>query len=116
MVDQQLGQLEWEDHPALQSGNGDRDRCFEDGLGSVLQRRVYGRLLVAGGENSSYQCTGVDCSNNWSASLLQRQKGNFSAVEDRQCYSGGIRQQDGRNKVFLVGSTGKRAVAMVSAT
>ena len=36
------------------------ETCLQDGLGSVLQWRFHGRLLVSGRENSSHQCTRID--------------------------------------------------------
>lgn len=67
-------------------------RCLQDRLGSVLQRRFHGRLLVSRRGNSSYRCTGIDCR---SASLFQEQAGDFSALEVGICCRCGIFQQEG---------------------
>ena len=94
MVDQQFGELERKDHSTGNPRDRDRDRCLQDGLGSVLQQRFHERLLVSGRENSSHQCTRINRSNIRSASLLQ---GNFCAVEVGQCYICGVCQQNGRD-------------------
>ena len=116
VVDQQFGELEWEDHSSDNPRDRDRDRCLQDGLGSVLQWRFHGRLLVSGRENSSHQCTRIDCGDIRSASLLQGQEGNFCAVEIGQCYSCGVCQQNGRDEIPLVDTIGKGFMALVSTT
>ena len=91
LVDEQFRELEWKSNPGIYSRDGNRDRCFEDGLGSLLHGRVYRGLLVSGGENASHQCPRVDGSNIWDTSLLQRQTSDVGTVEDRQFNSSVIR-------------------------
>ena len=103
LVDQPHRKLEWQSNPGSPARVGDRDGCFRDRMGCLLQWGVYRRMLVTRRATVAHQCSGVDCSNIWGASFLQIPASEVSAAEDRQYHCGCICKQDGWYKIpFLM--------------
>ena len=72
--------------------------------------RIHGRVLVKGREDASHICPTTDGINFWSSGILQEQIGS---VEDRQCLSHVLCQQDGGNKVVHLVTASKESMAVV---
>ena len=113
MVDSTHRQLERESNPDDAPRIGGRDGCVQDRLGSILSRRVHRRVLVKGREDASHKCPGADGSNFWSSGFLLEQTNSIGSVEDRQCLSHVLCQQDGRNEVLHLVTACKESMAVV---
>ena len=82
MVDPTPRQLEWENNPDDCPRISDRDGCFQEGLGSILSRRVHRRVLVGGREDASHKCPRTDSGDIWNSGFLQEQRSSIGSVED----------------------------------
>ena len=105
--------LERQDHHDRETLSGDRIRCLNSRLGSILRRDTNRGPLVSRGETVACQLPGSSSSLPCSKMLCQRQEEHYSPTQNGQHHSSDVCEQAGRNSVPQVEHHSQGTMALV---
>ena len=116
LVERQFGGMEREGSRFWNSRYGNRDRCFAQGLGSILHGGFHWRAMDRGGNPAPYQLSGAASGSFCHTNVCKRQSPNEGLPAYGQHDSSPLHKQDGGNKIPHSSTSGCRSVELVSRT
>ena len=114
LVERQFRGMEWKGSRFWNSRYGNRDRCFAQGLGSILHGGFHWRAMGPGGNPAPYQLSGTASGSFCHTNVCKRQSSYEGLPAYGQHDSSPLYKQDGMNKIPHSRTFGCRSVELVS--